>query len=129
MHGRGLGAACNAVIDGDTLDLTYSLEFGIIRRATARLIGLDTAEIFGRLPGTPERVAGERQAAFVQQWLAASATTPRRPWPLLVEYHGPDKFGRDLVTVRDGATGASLNAAIVEAFPETAGGTKAKEGA
>lgn len=120
MDGAGLAVSAVDVVDGDTLILQYSLEFGITRRAHARLFGVDTAETFGRAPGTPERVAGEKQREYARAWLTAAARERAGAWPFLVEYHGPDKYGRDLVTIRRRATGESLNAALVEAFPEVA---------
>lgn len=120
MDGAGLAASAVDVVDGDTLILQYSLEFGITRRAHARLLGVDTAETFGRAPGTPERVAGEKQREFARAWLTTAARERTEAWPLVVEYHGPDKYGRDLVTIRRRITGESLNQALIDAFPEVA---------
>lgn len=124
MDGRGLGAFVERVSDGDTLELVYSLEFGIVRRARARLIGVDTAETFGRAPGSTERVDGERQSAFVRDWVAAGVTPPRQAWPFVALVHGADKYGRDLVDLVRVRDGRSLVADLVGAFPSVAQGAR-----
>jgi len=102
------------------LNLLYSLEFGLQRRAKGRLLGVNTQETYGRPPGHPDRIAGEQQAAFTRSWLAAAHQDPRDRWPLIVEFNGFDKFGRDLVIIRRRAGGPSLNEALVGAFPGVA---------
>lgn len=124
MDGRGLGALVERVSDGDTLELVYSLEFGIVRRARARLIGVDTDETFGRAPGAPERIEGERQSAFVRDWVAAGAAPPRQAWPFVALVHGLDKYGRDLVDLVRVRDGRSLVADLVSAFPSVARGAR-----
>ena len=120
MDGLGTAASSDGAVDGDTVDLLYSLEFGLQRRAKARLLGVNTAETYGRPPGHPERIAGEQQAAFTRSWLAAAHQDRREPWPLIVEFNGFDKYGRDLAVIRRRAGGLSLNQALVEAFPSVA---------
>ena len=120
MHGLGTAARSDGAVDGDTVDLLYSLEFGLQRRGKARLLGVNTAETYGRPPGHPERIAGEQQAAFTRSWLAAAHQDQREPWPLIVEFNGFDKYGRDLVVIRRRVGGLSLNQALVEAFPAVA---------
>ena len=120
MDGLGTAARSDGASDGDTVDLLYSLEFALQRRAKARLLGVNTAETYGRPPGHPERIAGEQQAAFTRTWLAAAHEDRREPWPLIVEFNGFDKYGRDLVVIRRRAGGPSLNEALVDAFPAVA---------
>lgn len=120
MDGLGTAASSDGAADGDTVFLLYSLEFGLQRRAKARLLGVNTAETYGRPPGHPERIAGEQQAAFTRTWLAAAHEDRREPWPLIVEPHGFDKYGRDLVVIRRRVGGPSLNDALVAAFPSVA---------
>ena len=120
MNGLGTAARSDGAIDGDTVDLLYSLEFGLERRAKARLVGVNTAETYGRPPGHPERLLGEQQAEFTRSWLAASHHDRRDPWPLIVEFQGFDKYGRDLAVIRRRAGGPSLNQALIEAFPAVA---------
>ena len=120
MDGLGTAARADGASDGDTVDLLYSLEFGLQRRAKARLLGVNTAETYGRPPGHPERIEGEQQAAFTRTWLAAAHQDRREPWPLIVEFRGFDKYGRDLAVIRRRAGGPSLNQALVEAFPSVA---------
>lgn len=120
MDGLGTAARSDGAADGDTVDLLYSLEFGLQRRAKARLVGVNTAETYGRPPGHPERLLGEQQTAFTRSWLAAAHQDRRDPWPLIVEFHGFDKYGRDLVVIRRRAGGPSLNQALIDAFPAVA---------
>lgn len=120
MNGLGTAARSDGAADGDTVDLLYSLEFGLERRAKARLLGVNAAETYGRPPGHPERLAGEQQAAFTRAWLAAAHQDRRDRWPLIVEFNGFDKYGRDLVLIRLRAGGPSLNEALVGAFPGVA---------
>lgn len=120
MNGLGTAARSDGAADGDTVDLLYSLEFGLERRAKARLLGVNAAETYGRPPGHPERLAGEQQAAFTRAWLAAAHQDRRDRWPLIVEFNGFDKYGRDLVVIRRRAVGPSLNEALVGAFPGVA---------
>ena len=120
MDGLGTAARSDGAADGDTVDLLYSLEFGLQRRAKARLVGVNTAETYGRPPGHPERLLGEQQTAFTRKWLAAAHQDRRDPWPLIVEFHGFDKYGRDLAVIRRRDGGPSLNQALIEAFPAVA---------
>ena len=120
MNGLGTAARSDGAADGDTVDLLYSLEFGLERRAKGRLLGVNTAETYGRPPGHPERVMGEQHAAFTRSWLAAAHQDRRDRWPLIVEFNGFEKYGRDLVVIRRRAGGPSLNQALVEAFPAVA---------
>lgn len=120
MDGLGTAARSDGAADGDTIDLLYSLEFGLQRRAKARLVGVNTAETYGRPPGHPERLLGEQHTAFTRSWLAAAHQDRRDPWPLIVEFHGFDKYGRDLAVIRRRAGGPSLNQALVDAFPAIA---------
>ena len=120
MNGLGTAARSDGAADGDTVDLLYSLEFGLERRAKARLLGVNAAETYGRPPGHPERLAGEQQATFTRSWLAAAHQDRRDRWPLIVEFNGFEKYGRDLVVIRRRAGGPSLNEALVGAFPGVA---------
>lgn len=120
MHGLGTAARSDGAADGDTVDLQYSLEFGLQRRAKARLVGVNTAETYGLPPGHPERLTGEQHAAFTRSWLAAAHQDRRVAWPLIVEFQGFDKYGRDLAVIRRRDGGPSLNQALVDAFPSVA---------
>ena len=120
MHGLGTAARSDGAVDGDTVDLLYSLEFGLLRRGKGRLLGVNTEETYGRPPGHPGRLVGEQHAAFTRSWLAAAHQDKRDPWPLIVEFNGFEKYGRDLVVIRRRAGGPSLNDALVEAFPAVA---------
>lgn len=122
MDGRGLGVTVESVVDGDTLHLAYSLEFGLVRRARARLFGVNAGEIFGEAAGSPARVEGEKHARFVREWVAAGAAPPRTAWPFIAVVHGPDKYGRDLITLERVKDGQVLNRALIDAFPAVGSG-------
>ena len=47
-----LPVAVVQVVDGDTLELNYNLGFNMRRTARARLLGVNTAEVFGIDPRT-----------------------------------------------------------------------------
>lgn len=75
--------------------------------AKGRFNGLDGAK-----KGTPLGNAGDR---FVRQWLAVAALESDDPeWPLSIETHGVEKYGRELVTIRRG-DGRCLNADLLAA--------------
>lgn len=54
-------------VDGDTLELNYNLGFNIRRTARARLLGVNTAEVFGIDPRTAKAVEGHKQAEWVSR--------------------------------------------------------------
>lgn len=79
---------------------------------------------YGRAPGSTERVEGERQSAFVRDWVAAGVAPPRQAWPFVALVHGADKYGRDLVDLVRVRDGRSLVADLVAAFPSVAQGAR-----
>ncbi|MDP9414365.1 MAG: hypothetical protein M3Q08_09805 [Pseudomonadota bacterium] len=59
-----------------------------------RFAGLDAGK-----KGTP---IGDEADAFVRNWLNVAASISTDPeWPLTIETHGPDKYGREEVTIRN----------------------------
>lgn len=105
------------VVDGDTLELNYNLGFNMRRTARARLLGVNTAEVFGVDPRTARAVEGRKQSDWVRQWVAAGVLAYKGNWPFLASCEGFDKFGRDLVRLERRSDGAQLAAAIVAEFP------------
>lgn len=112
-----LPAAVVAVIDGDTLELNYNLGFNMRRSARARLLGVNTAEVFGVDPRTARAVEGRKQSEWVRAWVAQGEKGHPGNWPFLASCEGFDKYGRDLVRLERRSDGAQLAAAIVAEFP------------
>lgn len=112
-----LPVAVVEVVDGDTLELNYNLGFNMRRAARARLLGVNTAEVFGVDPRTARAVEGRKQSDWVRQWVAAGVLAYKGNWPFLASCEGFDKYGRDLVRLERRSDGAQLAAAIVAEFP------------
>ena len=112
-----LPVAVVQVVDGDTLELNYNLGFNIRRTARARLLGVNTAEVFGVDPRTAKAAEGHKQAEWVRAWVAAGAAAYKGSWPFVASCEGFDKYGRDLVRLERRSDGAQLAAAIVAEFP------------
>ena len=82
-----------SVYDGDTITVMLDLGMKITRKASCRLVGIDTPEI-------RTKVAGEKEAAYAAR---------DRVRELILDKHvtiqsmsKPDKYGRLLVRVWDG---------------------------
>ncbi|MFC7157256.1 thermonuclease family protein [Halomarina halobia] len=107
------------VVDGDTLDLSIDLGFGVILtgdEARVRLRDIDTAEIFGSSKDSEEYATGQRHKEFVEEWVAQGAD---REWPFFIETSKDDergKYGRWLAVIKRRNDGAVLNDALVEEF-------------
>lgn len=112
-----LPAMVFAVIDGDTLELNYNLGFNMRRTGRARLLGVNTAEVFGVDPRTARAVEGRNQSEWVRAWVAQGVLGFKGNWPFLAACEGFDKYGRDLVRLERRSDGAQLAPALIEAFP------------
>lgn len=110
------------VVDGDTLELNYNLGFNMRRTARARLLGVNTAEVFGVDPRTARAVEGRNQAEWVRAWVAQGVLGFKGNWPFLAACEGFDKYGRDLVRLERRSDGAQLGLALIEAFPAVRAG-------
>lgn len=114
-------ATVERVVDGDTLDLKIDLGFGVLLtgdEARVRLRGVDTAEIYGVPEDSEEYAAGQRQKAFVEEWVARAE---ERAWPFLVQTWKDDergKYGRWLAVIERREDGAVLNDDLVDEFGE-----------
>lgn len=80
------------VIDGDTIDVMVDAGFNNYRTERLRLLGLNTPELKGE-----SRPAGIAATKFVVQWL--DVRKPLDEWPLIVQTHKSDAFGRYLAKV------------------------------
>lgn len=107
------------VVDGDTLDLRIDLGFGIILtgdEARVRLLGIDTAEIYGSPRSSEEYTTGKRHQAFVDGWVSDGAGDE---WPFYLQTRKDDergKYGRWLAVIVRRVDGSNLNDALVEEF-------------
>ena len=110
------------VVDGDTLDLEIDLGFGITLtgdEARVRLLGIDTAEIFGSPEGSDEYEAGQEHKAFVQQWVDGAGD---EEWPVFVETRKDDergKYGRWLATLHRRSDETVLNEDLIDEFGDS----------
>ena len=112
-----LPCAVVPVVYGDTLELNYSRGFNMRRTARARLLGVNTAEIFGVDPRTAKAAEGHKQSEWVRAWVAAGVAAYKGSWPFVASCEGFDKYGRDLVRLERRSDGAQLAAAIAAEFP------------
>ena len=117
-----LPATVVAVIDGDTLELNYNLGFNMRRSARARLLGVNTAEVFGVDPRTARAVEGRNQLEWVRAWVAQGEKGHPGNWPFLASCEGFDKYGRDLVRLERRSDGAQLAPALIGSFPAVRSG-------
>lgn len=112
-------AIVDRVVDGDTLDLTIDLGFGVLLtddEARVRLLDIDTAEIFGRREGSEEFIAGQKHKAFVEEWVAQAGDGE---WPIFIETEKDDdqgKYGRWLANIVRRNDGAVLNEDLITEF-------------
>jgi micrococcal nuclease len=96
------------VIDGDTLDVTIDQGLHTHRTERLRLLGVNTPELKG-----PTRPAGLAAAGFVTDWLARVPFDD--DWPLIVQTHKGDAFGRWLARVWRRSDGRELCADLLAA--------------
>lgn len=104
------------VIDGDTIDFEVDLGFKIHRTIRVRLLGVDTAEIYGVEHDSEEYEIGIEHTEFVEQWLDGPDADK---WPFIVETEKTGKYGRYLARVEHKASGRVLNDEIVEKYSAT----------
>ena len=78
------------IIDGDTVVTECDCGFSTYRIDHLRLLGVNTPERHG-----PSKAAGDAATAYVIEWMRAAVGE----WPLIVETHKSDDFGRYLALV------------------------------
>lgn len=96
------------VIDGDTIVFDVELSFDIRKRATIRLLGVDTAETYGVSHDSMTYKTGKEHAEYVIEWLENAGS-------LSVRLDEKGKFGRWLGVVFDG-DGNCLNDDLLKQF-------------
>lgn len=99
-------ARCERVVDGDTIDVRIDAGFHAEHIERLRLLGVNAPEMHGASAD-----AGSAAKAWVEQWLAAMVGT----WPLVVQTHKTDAFGRYLAVVWRADTAACLNDELLAA--------------
>lgn len=75
------------VVDGDTVDVTLDLGFGLSLKQRLRVIGVDTPELRSSDPDERERAQAAK--AFAEQWLISNGQ-------MVVTTYKDDKYGRIL---------------------------------
>lgn len=88
---------CTRVIDGDTIEVELDTGFHTVHTERLRLLGVDAPEARGATYD-----AGIAAKAFVQKLMANighDAVGKLVPWPLTVQTHKTDSFGRYLADV------------------------------
>jgi micrococcal nuclease len=75
------------VIDGDTVDVTLDLGFGIMLKQRLRVIGVNAPEM--RSSDAKERELAQAAKAFAEQWLISNGQ-------MVVTTYKDDKYGRIL---------------------------------
>jgi len=105
---REYKAETHRVIDGDTIVFDLDLGFKIKKRATIRVLGVDTAETYGVSHDSKEYKAGKKQAKFVKNWLEEADS-------LTVRTDEKGKYGRWLGEIHNDK-GKSLNDLLLEKF-------------
>lgn len=110
------------VLDGDTFDIIVDKGFRDFSRERFRLLGVDTAEIFGASRGTEEYERGIEHRDYVRMWMANAESLARdrddwaSEWPLLVRSRKETgAYGRWLAEIY-GPDGNLLAADLQEAF-------------
>lgn len=92
------------VIDGDSAVLRLDCGFNTYRIDHIRLLGVDAPEVRG-----VSRERGLAATAYVRGWFALTTGE----WPLVIETHKSDAFGRYLGTIWDANTGDCLNSSLL----------------
>lgn len=89
-------ATLEKVVDGDTLELNVDLGFKISTRIRARLLGVDTPEIYGVKKESVEYQKGMEAFQFTKDWFA---TLGSETFLVKTEKDKQEKYGRWLATI------------------------------
>lgn len=100
----------DAVYDGDTFKMLIRPWIGQQNRETVRLLGIDTAELYGM-----SHDLAVEQKEFVERWFSEAGGAD---FPVIIEAQGEDSFGRTLAKIQRKDTGESLSDAIIEKYGE-----------
>jgi micrococcal nuclease len=100
LHSWVFPARLVKVVDGDTVDVLIDQGMHAHRIERLRLLSVNAPETH-----IPTKVAGDAATAFVVGWMGMAVGE----WPLVVETHKSDVFGRYLALVFRITDGACLN--------------------
>lgn len=103
------------VVDGDTVDLRIDLGFRTYIQIRARLLGVDTPEVYGVKHSSEEYAQGKLASAFTEKWFEKQGEVVR-----VVSHKGTGKYGWWLVEItptepEEGERYLSLNQVLLEA--------------
>jgi micrococcal nuclease len=98
------------IVDGDTYDFIVDLGFHVNKQIRIRMIGVDTAEIYGVEKESDEYANGMEQKRFVENWFDEADE-------IFIETEKDEKgkYGRWLARVYN-ESGESLNVALKEEY-------------
>lgn len=119
------------VVDGDTFDLVVDLGFHLERQIRVRLVGVDTAEIYGVDKESAEYEAGMQHTLEAESWFGAAANEAADrdaldpDWPCIVATRKTGKYGRYLADIQMQGDARptfrqSLTEHLTQTFPEVA---------
>jgi len=113
-------ASVEKVVDGDTVDCTLDLGFGMFCKQRIRLYGIDAPETHSK--NLKEKSMGKESKEFLESWLEKNKNN------LVIKTFKDDKYGRLLGVIRE-STGEVINDRMVKLGYAWSydGGTKVKE--
>ena len=106
------------VVDGDTVDMTVDLGFSLTKGIRVRLLGVDTAEVYGVERESEEYRRGMAHKRFVEEWVAtgiADSETEEYPFDLFIA-KDTGKYGRYLADIRRLSDDRSLTGDLLAEF-------------
>jgi len=106
-------AELDEVVDGDTIDLRVDLGFKTYKQVRVRILGIDTAEIFGVEKESEQYKRGIKQKKFVEEYLERDGQ-----WPLRLKTSEKGKYGRWLGEVTAVDADNSLSQELLSEWPE-----------
>mgnify|MGYP000388395490 CR=1 FL=1 len=105
---RQYPAKIDRIVDGDTMDLTIDLGFGISKSVRIRLAYVNTDEIFGVSHYSDEYHKGMKQKMFVNQLLPVGTDVT------FISHEETGKYGRPIGDIE--VNGQLLSESILEQF-------------
>lgn len=105
------------VVDGDTLDVVCDMGFYVESHQRVRLLGVDTAEVYGVDHTSDEYAEGKTHSEFVVSWLADETRDTEYPMVLRTEKK-TGKYGRWLGDIYSPTRETWLTEALIDAYPE-----------
>ena len=114
------------VTDGDSMKCKVSFGFSLTQRWVLRLLGVDTAEIYGVPKDSDEYKKGAEHRQFVQDWVERGKNEydPHEgeevEYPFLVKSEEFGKYGnRRLAVIKRRSDGSVLNQALIDEYGDS----------